>query len=79
MTEHEAIDRANVYVMQTYGIQAEPTGIRYIKNKESPSYWSILYGPEVLYPKDMAEGAIVDGGELFLRVDDASGVVSVYG
>lgn len=76
MTESEAINRANAYVLKSYGAQAEPIGVRRIHTH--PTYWTIMYGPCVLFPKEIATGATVDGGELILRVDEMSGTVSVF-
>jgi hypothetical protein len=77
MTEQEAIDRANDYVLQKYCVQAQPMHAHRIQSTTHSYYWSIVYGPAVLFPKQIAAGATVDGGELMLDVDEESGEVSV--
>jgi hypothetical protein len=76
MTEQEAISTANAYVLQTYGVQAEPLVVRRIKSHQT--YWTIMYGPSVLFPKEVATGSTVDGGELILHLDEASGTISIF-
>jgi hypothetical protein len=76
VTECEAVERANTYLLQLRGIEAKPVEVHLIHLSNSPSYWWISYGTAILYPKETAAGVIVDDGNFILRVDDVSGKVS---
>lgn len=78
MNQTEAIKRATAFVLENIGVEADPESARLVDRPGGRRYWSIVYRPEVLLPSEAARGATIDGPYV-LRVDDASGEVSVLG
>jgi hypothetical protein len=79
MIEAEAVKRANTYLLEIRGIQAKPVEVRLVQRPGSPDYWWVSYGTSVLFPKETAAGATIDGGDLILCVSDNSGEVCEVG
>ena len=78
MNQIEAIGRATAFVLENIGVEADPDSARLVDRPGGRRYWSVVYKPEALQPSEAARGATIDGPYV-LRVDDASGVVSVLG
>lgn len=78
MNETEAIAKANKYVLEDQGVEAKPVEIHLIQRPGTRRYWWVSYGTSIWFPKETAAGAIVDGGEYILRVDDENGEISAF-
>jgi|GEM_PF-2608232 len=78
MTRVEAITRARAFVSEHVGVDADPASARFMERARKPSYWSIVYMPDVLHPEEAESGVTIDGPYI-LHVDDATGEVSVLG
>jgi hypothetical protein len=77
MSEVEAIERANRYVLAHRQVVAEPVEVHCIRGEGAPASWWISYGTGIDFPVETAAGATIDDGAYVLKVDDASGEVSV--
>jgi hypothetical protein len=77
MNESQAIRMANEFVLTKTGVRAQPDSVR-LMYRQSGSYWSLVYRAEWFFPKAASGAATVDG-PYQIRVDDASGEVSVAG
>ena len=77
MTESEAIARANRYTLEHQHVDAKPVEVHCVRRPESPVHWWISYGTGIYYPAETAAGCTIDGGTYILKVDDATGDVTV--
>jgi hypothetical protein len=78
MNREEAISKARAFVLEHIGVEAEAASARLLTRAGVPPYWAVVYMPDVICPADANRGAVIDGPYV-LRVDDASGEVSVLG
>ena len=78
MSEADAVTKAKQFVLKHTGIDAEPQSTRLIHRPDGRKYWSVVYSAELFFSRDTERGATVDG-PYALRVDDATGEVSVLG
>jgi hypothetical protein len=77
MTEAEAIERANRYTLAHKQVVAEPIEVHCIRGGDAPASWWISYGTGIDFPMETAAGATIDDGAYVLKVDQATGEVSV--
>jgi hypothetical protein len=73
MSRDDAIRRAREFVLQTTGIDADPD-----RMDLRGSTWRAFYGAVHFYTAEIAAGAIIDGGEYNVDVDDVTGTVTVF-
>ena len=74
----EAIQRANAFVLQTTGVDGDPEVVRLVSGPGRKHWW-MLYNAAIRFPREVAAGSTVDGGELMIQVDDETGDVAVKG
>jgi hypothetical protein len=73
----EAIEKASAFVRDRTGVNGSPEFARLVERPGKPRSWWIVYRAELFFPDEVKSGAVIDGGEYVVRVDDASGDVSV--
>jgi hypothetical protein len=74
----EAIQKSNALVLQKTGVWADPVFVRLVEIPGKGSTWRLIYKAELFLPK-LPEGAVTDGGEYIVEVDEATGSASVFG
>lgn len=80
MSITEAIQKSNALVLQKTGVQADPVFVRLVEMPGKRSTWRLIYKAELFLPKDaQEEGAVTDGGEYIVEVDQETGSSSVFG
>jgi hypothetical protein len=76
----EAIQKGNALVQQKTGIRADPVFVRLVEMPGKRVVWRLIYKAELFYPKyAQEEGAVTDGGEYIVEVDQATGSASAFG
>jgi len=78
MTEADAIQRGNAFVLKNRGVVGEPEYVQLVKRDGQRRYWSLVYGAALFFPEEIAAGDSIDGCEYMVRVDDQSGDVSLF-
>ncbi|TWT65162.1 hypothetical protein Pla123a_49260 [Posidoniimonas polymericola] len=78
MNQADAIQKASEFTLKAMGRSVEPESATIVERPDGRRYWSIAYRQEAFLPDEAAAGAVMDGPYV-LRVDDASGEVSVLG
>ena len=78
MIQVDAIRKAAEFTLVAMGKTAEPESAIFVERPDGRRYWSIVYRQEAFHPEETAAGVVMDGPYV-LRVDDASGEVSVLG
>lgn len=73
MTEQEAVQRADALLFKRTGKIGKPCHVRLERIKKGVKRWYVLYGAEVFFPEIYTAGGGVDGGEMMIKVDDATG------
>jgi hypothetical protein len=73
----EAIQKSNALVLQKTGVQADPVYVRLVEMPGKGSTWRLMYKAELFLPKQ--EGAVTDGGEYIVEIDQTTGLSSVIG
>ena len=78
MTEVEAVQRGNAFVLKNTGVAGEPEHVQLVTRLGQQRYWSLIYGAALFFPEAIAAGDTIDGGEYMVRVNDQSGEVSRF-
>jgi hypothetical protein len=79
MTKDKAIELGNALVLRNTGIRCDPDSARLVSGVGERPHWALMYNAKWFFPEEIAAGAVIDGGEYFITVDDATGEVSVFG
>ena len=78
MTIREAISIGNQFLLDRYGLVGEPTSANLMKCiADKHLFWSLIYDGGLRYPDIPGAGAMMDGGDFFVTVADATGHVSL--
>jgi hypothetical protein len=77
MNEADAIAKARAIVFARTGVDADPDTIEF-KSIGGQRYWTAYYGPRHFFPKRIAAGATIDGGECIVEINDKTGEVTVF-
>jgi hypothetical protein len=78
MNQADAVQRASKFTLEAMGKSEKPESVTIVERPDGRRYWSIVYRQDVFFPEEAAAGAVMDGPYV-LRVDDATGEVSVLG
>ena len=75
-TREEVAAIARAFAKEEAGIDAEPDVVCLIGTKRKPQHWETMFYAMTLLPEEERQGTTtIDGGELWLRIDDATGTV----
>jgi hypothetical protein len=78
MTQAEAVEKASAFLLLHMGRSPEPLSITLSGIGSGPRRWNAVYRQESFLPEEANRGVIMDGPYV-LRIDDATGEVSVQG
>lgn len=73
MNESDAVAKANEFIHAETGVECKPCHVSFDDRRRE---WVIVYGNSNFFSDEIAAGAVMDGGEAFVIIDDQTGDAS---
>ena len=71
----EAIRSANTFLLRETGVEGEPEFVRLVDRAGGSRAWLVVYPARLFFVRESEEGAVIDGGEYIVYVDESTGHV----